>query len=132
LQVDAADFQHRLDDAVSAIQRKFRKRLSARSSEASDDAKENLSDASVHKEIGDDEESTEATGETDEEENSEDEDTAKFLTLAFMAVFGIGMLLFKVISSCMQKADDTGGAENVVPDGNIATPQTAPAPQPPP
>jgi hypothetical protein len=135
LQVDAADFQHRLDDAASAIQRKFRKRLSAHASEASDDAKENLSETSV--------ESLEATGEkkqTDEEENSEDDDTEDFLTLAFLAVFGVGMLLFKVLSKCVQNADDTGGAENVVPDGNMppqtgttqAAPQTAPAPQPPP
>jgi hypothetical protein len=131
LQADAADFQHRLDDAASAIQRNFRKRRSAHSS----DAKENLSVTS--------EESSEATGEeqqTDEEENSEDDDPEDFLTLAFVAVFGVGMFLFKVLSKCVQNSDDTGGAENVVPDGNTpaqpgttqAAPQTAPAPQPPP
>jgi hypothetical protein len=130
--LDAANFQHRVEDAASVIQRNFRKRLAASSSEET----ENSSQSSVEIE-GDEETKPDATGkeqEMDEGEKDEDDNDESIITAAFLAMFAVGMSLFKVISKCMDQMDDTGGAENMPTQTGTpqAAPQTAPVPQPPP
>ena len=139
--LDADNFQHRVEESASVIQRYFRKRNAAPFS--CSEKTENVSQSSVENK-SDEEETLDSTGkeqkqETDEGENNEDYNYGNIITTAFLAMFGLGMLLFRFCSSCFQKGEDTGGAENAVPDGNMqaqigtqAAPQTAPVPQPPP
>jgi hypothetical protein len=117
-----------VEDAASVIQRKFRKRLAASSSEET----ANSSQSSVENE-GEEETNLDATGkeqETDEVEKDEDDNAENLITAAFLVILAAGTSLFKVLFKCVQQMDDTGGALNM--STHTGTPQTIPIPQPPP
>jgi hypothetical protein len=126
--LDAANFQHRVEDAASVIQRKFRKRLAASSREET----ANSSQSSVENE--EEEEATGKEQKTDEGGEDDDDNDENLITAVFLAMFAVGMSLFKVLSKCMQQMDDTGGAIDMSTHTGTpqAAPQTIPVPQPPP
>jgi Fic family protein len=126
--VDAAIFQHRVEDAASVIQRHFRKTLHASSSEET----ENTYQSSVENEGGE-EKNVDAAGteqETNEEGEDEDENDENLITAVFLAMFAVGMSLYKVMAKCMSQMDDSFmPTQTGTPQ---AAPQTVPVPQPPP
>jgi hypothetical protein len=98
--VDALDFQHRLEEAATAIQQKWKSfHLPSRLA--------NLKQTETSEE---DIEKTEHTDECTEEtsENEDDEDGASIYTLIVLALFGMGMWSFKMLSKCVNNSDDTG------------------------
>jgi hypothetical protein len=103
--LDAATFQHRVEAAASVIQRNFRKTLDASSSEET----ENTYQTSVENE-GDEEKNVDATGteqETSEGGKDEDDNDENIITAIFLAMFAVGMSLFKVMYKCMDQMDDS-------------------------
>lgn len=100
---DAMQFHERVEAAAKTIQDNFRaRRLGLRDDDDTLESTDGDGD-------GDDDEETNKTEEEPEEQ--ERTDYSHLFNLIFIAAFGFGTVLYKIISSCLKRGDDTGGAD---------------------
>lgn len=103
---DAMLFHGRVEKAATIIQQNFRTRH-LKNTEKDEEVEAATVNSSIQDEGQDD----------NSAEQEPPHDNSNLYTLAFVAVFGMGMFLFKVISGCISRSKDTGNEANVHVDG---------------
>lgn len=130
-ETDARQFQQRVEDAATSIQQRYRGILKARNlKDDEDDHTVTSSTQYSATEYQDEDEDSKKYEE--EEEDYVERDWGNLVTLLFVGLFGVGMLVVKVLGACCNKSNDVGGVEQGL-DPTITTQgggMAAPVPPP--
>ena len=123
--MDAASFQKRTEDAATVIQRKFRDKHCP----SSDESISTELSSTLSNEKENDKGITNSDDEADNAENDQ-----QFYTTLALAIFGLGMFVYKMLMKCLGNGNDVGmddanAALNVMSGGSGPN---GSAPQPPP